>query len=162
MPNWCENCVTIYAEEETIEKIRNFVRSEESEFDFNNIIPMPEHIYTGIIGPDERKKYGKDNWYDWSNENWGTKWNSDEATFDHNYISFLSAWSPASPIIAKLASMFPEAEFWYQYEELCIGFCGAEFYKNGTCVYEMSADISRNHALQYPECFDEEEYTDFR
>ena len=32
-----------YASDETIERIRTFVRSEKSEFDFNNVIPMPAH-----------------------------------------------------------------------------------------------------------------------
>ena len=38
MPNWCFNCVTIYAEEETLEKIRSFVRSEKSDFEQKSVI----------------------------------------------------------------------------------------------------------------------------
>lgn len=118
---------------------------------------MPGHIYMGPLGPEEKEKYGADNWYDWSIEHWGTKWNAESADFDGNYICFESAWSPAQPVIAKLASLFPEAELWYQYEETGMCFCGAAFYRNGICVYEMSADLCRNYTLVDSDCFDEEE-----
>ena len=42
--------------------------------DFEKIIPMPKNIYRGSLGPDERQKYGNNNWYDWSVAHWGTKW----------------------------------------------------------------------------------------
>ena len=48
MPNYCDNSLTIYASDETVERIRTFVRSEKSEFDFNNVIPMPAHIMNCI------------------------------------------------------------------------------------------------------------------
>ena len=43
-------------------------------------------------------KYGTDNWYDWHNTHWGTKWNCNDinvdwgATFVH--FHFLTAWAP--------------------------------------------------------------------
>lgn len=42
MPNHIANRVIIDGSLDDIKKIMNFVRSEESPFDFNKIVPMPE------------------------------------------------------------------------------------------------------------------------
>ena len=80
MPNWCENELEILVNENsktTISDIkRKILNLEEDELDFDKIIPMPKDIYRGELGEKEKKKYGKKNWYDWSIDNWGTKWNA--------------------------------------------------------------------------------------
>tara|TARA_R100000742_G_C4228410_1_gene50534 strand:+ start:215 stop:700 length:486 start_codon:yes stop_codon:yes gene_type:complete len=78
-----------------------------SDFDFNTIKPMPKYIYKGSLGTEERKKYGSDNWYDWSCENWGTKWNAYDVDVESHedttlYIDFCTAWSPPLPILEHL------------------------------------------------------------
>jgi len=161
MPNYCDNSLTIYASDDTVERIRTFVRSEESEFDFNNVIPMPAHIYTDSLGIEDRKLYGMNNWYDWSNHFWGTKWNSDSASFRNNNFYFMTAWSPASPVVAELARKFPEAEFWFQYEEMGMCFCGVEVYQNGMLVYEMQGDFGRNWTLEDSGDMSEDELNDY-
>ena len=84
-------------------------------FDFNAVIPMPPHsdtfFATGGLGDEERKKYGKNNWYDWSNEHWGTKWNSSEARLvseDEDSLEywFDTAWGSPVPVIEELARKF--------------------------------------------------------
>jgi len=66
------------------------------------------------------EKFGATNWYEWSNKNWGTKWDAydvevlreDECSLD---IQFTTAWSPPVPLYEKLSEMFPDAEisgFW--------------------------------------------------
>lgn len=43
--NWVKNRITLHdAEQEEIDKVFDFLRSEDREVDFNNIIPMPEEI----------------------------------------------------------------------------------------------------------------------
>ena len=42
MPNHCFNQVTIQSSQEDIEKIIEYLRSEKTMFDFNNLVPMPE------------------------------------------------------------------------------------------------------------------------
>ena len=37
------------------------------------------------------KNYDSDTWYDWSIENWGTKWNSSRCSYDNNTIIFETA-----------------------------------------------------------------------
>ena len=44
--------------------------------------------------------YGHTTWYDWSCENWGTKWNSyDNEQVDADTILFSTAWSNPEPIM---------------------------------------------------------------
>ena len=98
MPNYCYGTLKITANTAILSKILDTVSGtgdeEGNPFDFNKIIPMPDYIYRGSIGPEEEKIYGKNNWYDWSNENWGTKWNSCDTTFEEDTFSFWTAWSP--------------------------------------------------------------------
>jgi len=102
---------------------------------------MPENIFRGNLGRRELELYGKNNWYDWSYKNWGTKWNARYVEVYDNSISFETAWSPCSPVIAALAKQFPEAGFYYNYEESGMCFCGAEEYRNGKLVYSMEGDL---------------------
>lgn len=44
MPNWVQNILTIYGQETKIEKCLLFCKSEDSDFDFNKIVPMPETL----------------------------------------------------------------------------------------------------------------------
>ena len=51
-----------------------------------------------------RSKYGAANWYDWQNENWGTKWGTyDTKVYELGgdgspvLIEFQTAWGPPSP-----------------------------------------------------------------
>ena len=84
-------------------------------FDFNAVIPMPPHSETffakGCLGNEDRLKYGKNNWYDWSIKNWGTKWNSCETRLEDEEEDFLeytfnTAWAEPVPVIAELARKF--------------------------------------------------------
>lgn len=149
MPNYCQNTLKIIAKDDVVKTIIDMMRGtgedEGNLFDFNKVIPMPENIYRGAIGKEEEALYGKNNWYDWSIENWGTKWNSVDAELRENCFVFDTAWSPCSPVISKLAEMFPEARFEYWYEELGMGFCGREIYENGITQYIMEANIEGHY-----------------
>lgn len=144
MPNYCNNSLAIEGSHITVKKIIDFVRSEESAFDFNKIVPMPDYIYQGALGPEEKKIYGKNNWYDWSIENWGTKWNSDDVEIENNEIQFLTAWSPCDPVIAALAKMYPTMRFTYTFYETEMCFCGMRVYENGKIVFYYDGDYAEN------------------
>ena len=68
-----------------------------------------------------KSEYGYDNWYDWRNNNWGTKWDiNTEVHVDDLYdegctLIFQTAWSPPEPIIEKLQEMFPDITFYGGY-----------------------------------------------
>ena len=145
MPNYCKGYLSITCSEDTFEQIKDYVRSEESVFDFEKIIPMPENIYRGFLGSKEESLYGKDNWYDWSIENWGTKWNACEVSLDGYEYYFETAWSPCSPVIAALAKRFPEAVMRYTYSESGCCFCGVEEYHDGKLRYVLSGDYTEHN-----------------
>ena len=73
------------------------------------------------------EKYGADNWYDWANENWGTKWdasNSDVYISDlgnGDYFAeyqFETPWSPPEGIYNALNERFPNVSIsWFYREE---------------------------------------------
>ena len=72
------------------------------------------------------EKYGSDNWYDWANENWGTKWDASNADIyindlNNDYFAeyqFETAWSPPDGIYNALVKRFPELLIsWFYREE---------------------------------------------
>lgn len=55
------------------------------------------------------KTYGCASWYDWSVENWGTKWNAYQAKrIATDKVRFQTAWSAPVPVIDALSKRFPE------------------------------------------------------
>ena len=101
---------------------------DECFFEFSTIIPMPACMH-GTTSPTpeadklnariRQKMYGASNWYDWSINNWGTKWGAYDvdANFDRveldgcAVVRFQTAWSLPEPIFAELADLYPELTF---------------------------------------------------
>jgi len=170
MPNWCENTVEVFGEEDEMNKFYEFFGGTdnlEKNFTFNNIIEMPKELENTtspvrIISQEDYDKtqelykkhgkkdvwdlfnkdkiskeeqglmfqngitqeisdklkllFGSDNWYTWTNNNWGTKWDIDEIILndidtESCSFNFNTAWSPPEPIIDKLRDMFPKLTF---------------------------------------------------
>lgn len=107
MPNHVTNRIEFHGEQSNIDKVLNLIKNDKECIDFEKIVPMPAHIYRGNLGPEEEKKYGKDNWYDWSRFNWGTKWNAywSKLDKDNNTIEFDTAWSCPIALLDKLAEV---------------------------------------------------------
>lgn len=111
MPNWTHNTFRIEASPQKIKELKNKFKSKDNVFDFNKILPMPEHSddfhAKGNIGEKEKEKFGENNWYDWSAINWGTKWNSvraeisDETKSSIEY-SFDTAWDAPRGVLKAL------------------------------------------------------------
>lgn len=107
-------------------------RVEENDFNFDAIVPMPEELkdtqkdFKSGSNKDLIKKYGFDNWYDWSCYNWGTKWNTSSPEWhSENYIEFDTAWATPEPIWRALAEKHPHVRFTIQYADEDIGHnCG--------------------------------------
>ncbi len=112
MPNWVTNTFRIEASKEKISELKKKFKSKDNVFDFNKIIPMPKNSKKfqakGGVNSDDMEmvdgdlviKEGKpNNWYVWSLNNWGTKWNSQDAEIvnesdTHVEYCFRTAWSP--------------------------------------------------------------------
>ena len=86
--------------------------------------------------------YGAQTWYEWSIENWGTKWNSygyrDNIENWDEAIQFETAWAAPYPVIEKLASEFPNIRFDHAWADEDLGNnCGMCTYENGKRVSEL-------------------------
>lgn len=122
MPNYVTNIVHFQGDAERIASMRAAVQDDQYGLygiDFGKIIPMPGNLYMGSIGPTERQLYGKNNWYDWSRANWGTKWNAfrfeDESdSYSPSQIRFITANGAPHPVLQKLSEMYPDITMRHQ------------------------------------------------
>ena len=109
MPNWTANNVLFVGERDRLETLKDMLKSKDNDFDFNNIVPMPKNIYRGSLGTVGEEKYGKNNWYHWSIDNWGTKWNAVDTRVELNdgslYYTFDTAWDCPREIVNALMRM---------------------------------------------------------
>lgn len=131
MPNWVNNDITIKGHPRTIQRFVKAVKSSESVFDFNNIIPCPEELKNDdwqrdkAVAAANKAKHGHEGWYDWNVENWGTKWNSCEARVMNSdkdkhtiYYTFDTAWSPVGDKVMYLLSRrFPSLTIIHEFHE---------------------------------------------
>ena len=137
MPNWCYNRVEVFIEDEKeLKRWKETVESKESKFDFNKIVPMPKELEGTVKGsnhvPSEelKKKYGADNWYDWSINNWGVKWNvtvdEGEVDDDGDFITYTfdTAWGPPHEIFYALRKKFPDMSISWFFDEPGMQFAG--------------------------------------
>jgi hypothetical protein len=65
----------------------------------------------------ELKAIGHHDWYSWSIQNWGTKWNAchaeieDHSDYGYVEITFETAWCAPVPVLRKMVEMFPKLTF---------------------------------------------------
>ena len=154
MPNWCYNKLTVSSEDEYKIKCFLFENKENNDqlIDFNKICQLPKELE--IDNNDENtkkkllKKYGSDNWYDWCNTNWGSKWNASDTEIDmeDNKITyiFFTPWGPPREWFMKLINKYTNLEIQLNYEEPGCDFAGFLSYTEGDFTeesYELSTYI---------------------
>lgn len=130
MPNWVKNKMFIQGPPEQIDELLDKCDTNESKFDFNGIIPMPGTVFRGDLGSEETKLYPGDlNWYDWSVNHWGTKWNASEESVTsfvdgdlaYALVSFETAWSAPMPIYRAIREQYPDLHVSVRYADEDIG-----------------------------------------
>lgn len=139
MPNHVTNKVEIAGPKESIQAIKDQLMTEESQFDFETLIPTPDGLKDTVApfrGTEEesaalKKEYGYDNWYQWRCTMWGTKWNSYEVYWEDEIhpigstyktgVQFDTAWSTPAPIIEALAKAYPDVTIRVCYADEDIG-----------------------------------------
>lgn len=100
------------------------------------------------------QNYGAPTWYEWSINNWGTKWNAYGYEEDTDYsemenLWFRTAWSAPHPVIEKLAEMYPEITFEHEWADEDIGAnCGRKIYRGGECTEEYYPE-SEKDAIEF-------------
>jgi len=71
---------------------------------------MPAYIYQGSGSFDDDSDFKTINWYDWRNENWGTKWNAQTVHLKWGNgqasICFQNPWSVPYPFIVAFGNSF--------------------------------------------------------
>lgn len=106
---------------------------------YEAMLELSNNLITGMgitqkYSDELKSKYGYDNWYDWANANYGTKWGIYEVNKDGDQYYFQSAWSPATKIIEKLSLSFPDTNFELMFADEGGGFIGKEIIKDGHVI----------------------------
>ncbi len=95
------------------------------------------------------RDFGAPTWYEWCNQNWGTKWNAygyDEGRdySGNDHIWFQSAWAAPHPVIEKLAARYPEIRYEHEWADEDIGYnCGRYSYQNGERIEEYVPEAQK-------------------
>lgn len=108
-------------------------------------------------------KYGAFTWYHWSIDNWGTKWNACDTTWNKQYpneVWFNTAWSVPEPIVKKISEMYPNVQFRLDYAEEQVAFMtGYVIYKAGELIEDVQYETCSKEAYEkYFELWGEDEY----
>jgi hypothetical protein len=159
MPNWCNNNVTFTHEDAA--QIQRLVKAYNEDRLFKEFLPVPEELAQTTSpndkNPDEMiEKYGAADWYSWSVENWGTKWDVesvDAAEADGNSVSvyFDSAWAPPIAFYQHMETLgFTVDAFYY---EPGMAFCGR--YSEGEDAEFMIPDTAAEAEREIPKEIDE-------
>ena len=152
MPNWCNNTLTItHKDADTMDNLMAQVRAGDGDL-FQFIKPMPEEL-RDTTSPDDSP-----NWYDWSVDNWGTKWDACNMSWhqhdDHTVsFDFDTAWSPPIAVYYELMEQGFEVEAYYvEYGMMFAGewHCDAD----GEVSGEHIDDISEGVTPDLDEAFD--------
>ena len=104
------------------------------------------------------KEYGAKDWYDWSCNNWGTKWNAYSSNI--NIISdssvkiyFDTAWDGVPNLIRKLIEMYPDLNFEYKFADENMGYnTGVGYTDEGGFNFYYNEDESDEAIATYAEC----------
>ena len=128
MPNWCNNTIEIEGTKEQINAFVSFLDEQSGKNWFNFFRPCPQELVdtvSGFVGEDKQsahetqqkmniEKHGHADWYSWSVDKWGTKWNCDAQDWvkvenpnaDQSSVTFWfdSAWSPPTALYEFIES----------------------------------------------------------
>lgn len=72
----------------------------------NDVENNPEFLKLGEQLLNNYEEYGYLTWYQWSTDNWGTKWNAYDVTVEGNVLKFDTAWNYPAKIINILIEKF--------------------------------------------------------
>lgn len=167
MPNHVTNEITIDGTKEQIKQVLDSIQGKDSRdnvmaIDFNKIIPTPPNIFQGNLGEAERKKYGRNNWYDWNRDNWGTKWNAYDTRAEFDVVTFDTAWAHPFPVILALSNKFPEVTFHVRFADEDTGHnLGDYVIKAGEELEDNSPEEGTEEAIKFAcdvKGYDYEEY----
>ena len=143
MANYVYSTITIN-ETENWDRLKKIVEVGIAEF----YKPMPKALDIDspqykedevLIANNNLKRYGASDWYDWRNQNHGTKWGDYGRDLNGDNLCFVTAWSPlAFDIIEMFVLDFPNITYQWEEEQ---GFGERYEFKDGELVEEHKWDI---------------------
>lgn len=123
---------------------------------FNNYVELGKKYLSNL------SKYGYSTWYQFCNNEWGTKWNASEVDwYDTNAVSFETAWSFPYAVIRKLSELFPNVDIEFIYADEDSGSnTGKGTLKGGECLESVYPEDQSKEAYEiflelHPEYEDE-------
>jgi hypothetical protein len=139
MPNYSINTLSVTGDTKNLRRFKEQARNTESDLSLSSLFPMPK----GLMDTDAEDN--TPNWYDWSVENWGTKWDVAGkliSVFDDCLeYSFKSAWNPPIEWLEKVSKDYPTLRFSLRYVEESDDFTGIARARNGK-VDDRRLDIT--------------------
>lgn len=149
-------CIEAKGHSSDISRLIKEVLNPES-LNFNTITPMPSEIASKLNAKGE----AGDAYGDWLRDNWGTKWDSpsapkfevntdNDAQSSASVLYFIASGYESGgpqPIVAKLASAYPQLDF--TYESACLNEPYGEYqeFKGGGC--KVSLDYEGDAFLNF-------------
>jgi len=135
MPNWVYNKITIPVKDKLeASKIKETLSTQEDEFSFSSLIPMPESE--------------AENWYDWQISNWGTKWDASNVEIKEEennlLIHFSTPWTVPLEFLRVLSQTLKDKELTTFYEEEQ-GFGAIFSWEKGVANVIKEWDIPESH-----------------
>ena len=116
-------------------------------------------IELGNIYKENIEKYGHTDWYGWSLDNWGTKWNACDTFNDGTYVEFNTAWSVPIGIYEALAKMFPDVEISFDWADEDAGYnVGSGNLDDGKLYYTELEGGSKEAFELYMEIWQNEDF----
>jgi hypothetical protein len=112
---------------ESIDKFQKFLDDKNGKEWFDFILPCPEELKNvgDVSFHDKRNeelmaKYGYQDWYSWSLDNWGCKWNCDAQDWDRDEDTitfwFDSPWGPPIALYEEMENQGFDVEAYYHEE----------------------------------------------
>jgi len=115
MPNHVYNVLDVVGDEKElkrfkdtvwVKKLNNYTRVYEYIFDFHTTVTIPKDFTR------------KDNWLEWVDKNWGTRWNAytpdginsivfEEIDKENIIFAFCTAWTPPTSWVINTLELFP-------------------------------------------------------
>ena len=78
------------------------------------------------------ENFGHTDWYSWSCDKWGTKWNSSNSFVQDDILEFETAWSNPHPVLLELSKKYPDIKFTIEFADEDIGSnCGRYILQDG-------------------------------
>lgn len=184
MPNWVSTSLSVKG---SPTEVQRFVDGIKDSRILHSYFPCPEELhktiagYVGEDGAEEHRKqqesniakYGHKDWYDWSYEQWGTKWGDCDTDIgmpvlltdgtSEVQINYLTAWGPADTGFLKVSTLFPELLFTFDYDEEAGFFAGVHVFRNGAIVFEsMYEPCSYKDEVDYDDDESIQKYEDWK